>query len=233
MRRRASAYKLASPLFPRVKPSLRPWRNLLLAVAGVSLFQFATSGAVTWPAVVAGKFGITLREYANRPQASWREATDKLEEMGAAREGQPIPAFGITGRVVRVADGDTISVLDRNNTQYKIRLHGIDTPERNQRYGKQSRAALSAMVSGKNVGVAVLGKDRYGRTDGTVYLDERNINLAMVAAGHAWWYRHYAPNDRPLQAAQEQARAANLGLWGEPNPIPPWDWRRQQKYAKP
>jgi endonuclease YncB( thermonuclease family) len=212
---------------------LRPWRNLLLAVAGVSLFQFATSGAVTWPAVVAGKFGITLREYANRPQASWREATDKLEEMGAAREGQPIPAFGITGRVVRVADGDTISVLDRNNTQYKIRLHGIDTPERNQRYGKQSRAALSAMVSGKNVGVAVLGKDNYGRTDGTVYLDERNINLAMVAAGHAWWYRYYARNDRLLEAAEGKARAANLGLWGEPDPIPPWDWRRQQKYSKP
>ena len=70
-------------------------------------------------------------------------------------------------------------------------------------------------------------------TDGTVYLDERNINLAMVAAGHAWWYRYYARNDHLLEAAEGKARAANLGLWGEPDPIPPWDWRRQQKYAKP
>jgi endonuclease YncB( thermonuclease family) len=216
-----------------VKPSRRSWRNLLLALAAVSLFQLATSGAVTWPASVAGKIGSTLREYASRPQASWREAAKELEELGAAREGRPVPAFGITGRVVRVADGDTVSVLDHNNTQYKIRLHGIDTPERNQRYGKQAWDALSDMVAGKNVGVVVLGKDSYGRTDGTVYLGERNINLAMVAAGHAWWYRYYAPDEHLLQAAEQKARTEKLGLWAEPNPIPPWDWRRQQKYAKP
>ncbi len=211
----------------------RPWRNILLALVAVSLYQYASDGRVSWPGAVFDKVGSSLREYANRPGASWREAADKLEELGAAREGQPIPAFGITGRVVRVADGDTVSVLDRNNTQYKIRLHGIDTPERQQRYGKKAWDALSDMVAGKTVGVVVLGKDSYGRTDGTIYLGEQNINLAMVAAGHAWWYRYYAPDEHPLQAAEEAARAKKLGLWAQPDPIPPWDWRRQQKYGKP
>jgi len=220
-------------LNPGVKKSWRPWRNLVLALVGVSLFQYATSGEVTWPATVAEKIGSMLRPHTNGPQPSWRDATDKLEEMGAAREGRPTPAFGITGRVVRVADGDTVSVLDNNNTQHKIRLQGIDAPERNQRYGKKSRDALSGMVSGRNVGVVVLGKDSYGRSNGILYLGERNINLAMVAAGHAWWYRYYAPDDHPLKAAESKARATKLGLWAEPDPVPPWDWRRQQKYSKP
>lgn len=210
----------------------RPWRNVIYALVAVSLFQYASDGAVTWPAAVVGKVGDTLREYAGRPEAGWREAADKLEEMGATREGSPIPAFGVRGKVVRVADGDTISILDSNNTQHKIRLHGIDTPEREQAHGQKALDALSRMVDGKTVGVVVLGKDQYGRTDGTVYLQERNINLAMVAAGHAWWYRYYEPNDRQLQAAENTARQQGLGLWAEAHPVPPWDWRRQQKYGR-
>jgi endonuclease YncB( thermonuclease family) len=209
------------------------WRNILIALVAFTLFEYASTGQVNWPLTAAGRIQDALREYATRPGAGWREAADKLEELGSAREGRPIPAFGITGRVVRVADGDTLSVLDRSNTQHKIRLHGIDTPERDQRYGKRAWDALSEMVDGREVGVVVLGQDSYGRTDGTVYLGERNINLAMVAAGHAWWYRYYAPNDRPLQAAETAARDRQLGLWAEPDPVAPWDWRRQQKYASP
>lgn len=212
----------------------RTWRNILIALAAVSLYQYSETGDITWPQDLFAKVSSTVSNYATRPGASWREATDKLEEMGAAREGQPIPGFGITGRVVRVADGDTISVLDTTNTQHKIRLHGIDTPEREQRYGKKAREALSQLVAGKSVGVVVLGKDQYGRTDGTVYLGERNINLTMVADGHAWWYRYYAPDERQLQAAEARAREERLGLWGKvPDPVPPWDWRRQQRYGKP
>ncbi len=212
----------------------RTWRNVLIALAVISLYQYSEKGEITWPQDLFAKVSSTLGDYALRPGASWREATDKLEELGAAREGQPIPGFGITGRVVRVADGDTISVLDITNTQHKIRLHGIDTPEREQRYGKKAREALSRLVAGENVGVVVLGKDQYGRTDGTVYLGERNINLTMVADGHAWWYRYYAPNEHLLEAAEARARKERLGLWGKvPDPVPPWDWRRQQRYAKP
>mgnify|MGYP003380873995 CR=1 FL=1 len=215
------------------KGRLRPWRNVLFALVAVSLFQYISKGEVTWPAATAGKVRDTIEHYAARPEASWRKATTQLEELGKAKEGQPTPEFGITGRVVRVADGDTISVLDRNNTQYKIRMHGIDTPEREQRYGKAARDALLTMVDEKTVGVVVLGKDQYGRIDGTVYLGDSNINLAMVAGGHAWWYRHYAPDDRQLQVAEELARTNKQGLWAQSDPMPPWDWRRQQSYGKP
>ena len=210
-----------------------PWRNLLIAVLAVSLLQYASTGQVSWPATVLDNITRTLGDYAGRSDASWRKATDKIEEMGAAREGQPTPEFGLTGRVVRVADGDTISRLDKNNTQYKIRLHGIDTPERDQAYGKAAWDALSDLVAGRTVGIVVLGKDTYGRTDGTVYLDDANINLAMVAGGHAWWYRYYAPNNRLLEVTEQQARDAGKGLWANPDPMPPWDWRRQQRYSKP
>jgi len=215
------------------KPRWHPWRNLLLALVAVSLYQYLRYDEVSWPVTVVREVGDTLGRYANRPGASWREAAGKLEELGAAREGQPLPAFDLTGRVVRVADGDTLSLLDHNNSQHKIRLHGIDTPEREQRYGKQARDALVALVDGKTVGVVVLGEDSYGRVDGTVYLDKRNINLAMVTAGHAWWYRHYAPDDHLLEMAEAEARSAKRGLWARPDPMPPWEWRREQRYSKP
>ncbi len=211
----------------------RLWRNLLFLLIALSLFQYFNDGKVSWPKNVAEKVSDNLRDYAGRPEASWREATEKLEELGSEREGNPLPDFGLTGRVVRVADGDTLSVLDRNNKQHKIRLHGIDTPERDQPYGRAAWDALDSMVDGKAVGVVVLGEDSYGRTDGTVYLGDRNINVAMVAGGHAWWYRYYAPHDRLLAATEEKARSEKRGLWAQPNPVPPWDWRREQKYSKP
>lgn len=145
-----------------------------------------------------------------------------------------MPDFDLRGRVVRVADGDTLSILDANNTQYKIRLHGIDTPEREQAHGKAAWDALSRLVAGKNVGVVVLGKRQLWphRWHG-FYLGDANINVAMVAAGHAWWYRYYAPEDRLLEITEREAREARRGLWARPDPVPPWEWRRQQRYSKP
>lgn len=212
---------------------LRPWRNLLIAVLVISLFQYVKDGSVTWPAELVSSIRGTLGDYATRPEAGWREASDTLEELGAQREGRPLPDFDLTGRVVRVADGDTLSILDENNRQHKIRLHGIDSPEREQRHGKAAWDALEAMVAGKTVDVVVLGEDSYGRTDGTVYLGEQNINLALVADGHAWWYRYYAPHNRLLEDTEEQARQQKRGLWADTNPKPPWDWRREQRYSKP
>ena len=127
-----------------------------------------------------------------------------------------------------VADGDTITILDSRNNQHKIRFHGIDTPERGQPYGNAAREALSDMVAGKTVGIVVVDTDRYGRTVGRVYVDGRDVNLAMVEQGFAWWYRRFAPNDRALEAAERSAREGKLGLWREPDPIPPWDWRRSR-----
>lgn len=210
-----------------------PWRNLLIGLLAVSLYQYVTEGRLSWPLQLYDKVSEVLQDYIDRPSASWREASDKLEELGAAREGAPIPEFGLHGKVVRVADGDTLSLLDSNNRQHKIRLHGIDTPEREQAHGKAAWDALADMVDGRRVDVVVLGEDSYGRTDGTIYLGDTNINLAMVAAGHAWWYRYYAPDNHLLEDAERQARKAKLGLWARPDPIPPWDWRRQQRYSRP
>jgi len=204
-------------------------RNLLIVMAAISLLQYTSKGEVTWPVDAYHKVVTTLGDYATRPAAGWRRASDKLEKMGAAREGHPTPDFDLSGRVVRVADGDTVSILDSSKTQHKVRLYGIDTPERDQPYGKAAKRVLSTLVSGKTVGVVVVETDDYGRTVGTVYLQDKNINVAMIESGHAWWYRHYAPHNRLLAATEQQAREQGLGLWSERSPVPPWDWRRGRR----
>jgi endonuclease YncB( thermonuclease family) len=181
---------------------------ILIVLVGLTLYQ----GDLSW---------------LSRPDASWRQATDILNDLVPA-EGTP-GTFNINGRVVRVADGDTISVLDANNDQHKIRLHGIDAPERDQPHGKAASRALSSMVADKIVGIAVKDTDDYGRTVGVVYLDGVNINLEMVKAGHAWWYSHYSGRDRDLSTAEQQARQAKLGLWADADTVAPWDWRRGRR----
>lgn len=161
--------------------------------------------------------------WLTRPDAAWRQATDVLNDL------VPAESFDITGRVVRVADGDTISVLDNNNTQHKVRFHGIDTPERDQPYGKAASRALSDLIADQRVGVLQRDIDEFGRTVGVVYLEGKNINLALVQSGHAWWYRRYAGRDDDLRAAEEGARAQRLGLWSAANPVPPWEWRRGRR----
>jgi micrococcal nuclease len=133
--------------------------------------------------------------------------------------------------VVKIADGDTLTLLV-GKTQVKVRLDGIDTPERVQPFGRKAGQALAKTVFGKVVQVDDLGKDRYGRTLGIVRLDERNINLELVQEGWAWWYRKYAPKTKELATAEAAARKAKRGLWADPKPIPPWDWRKSERQRK-
>jgi Micrococcal nuclease (thermonuclease) homologs len=135
----------------------------------------------------------------------------------------------IVGRVVKVSDGDTITVLTVEKQQVKVRLHGIDAPESKQAFGEKSRLALAELVAGKDATVTVETKDRYGRVVGRVVVGKTDANLAQVAAGMAWWYRAYAKKDTALRDAESAAREARRGLWSDPNPVPPWDWRKQQK----
>lgn len=207
----------------------RQLRNVLIVLLGISLVQYLFTGNVSWPGDIYRQVTGTLQRYATRPEASWRKATEVLEEIGAAREGNPIPAFDLRGRVVRVADGDTVSVLDTSNTQHKVRLYGIDTPERDQPHGTSAKNALARLVQDRQVGVVIVETDEYGRRVGTLYLDEANINEVMVAEGHAWWYRHYAPHEHLLALAEQRARKQRLGLWAGPQPVPPWDWRRGRR----
>jgi endonuclease YncB( thermonuclease family) len=142
----------------------------------------------------------------------------------------------IAGRVVSVADGDTITVLDAAKTQYKVRLDAIDAPELGQPFGQASKKALSEMVFGQDVVVIRKTTDRYGRTVGHVLIDGRDVNLAMLEAGMAWHYKEYDKNKR-LAAAEIAAKEAKIGLWRDGGAVAPWDWRAaartKRKVASP
>lgn len=137
----------------------------------------------------------------------------------------------ITGRVVGVTDGDTIKVLDASNTEYKIRLAGIDAPEKKQAFGQASKKSLSDLVFDKQVKVDWNKQDRYGRTVGKVIVNGVDANLEQVKRGMAWFYKKYQ-NEQPLQDrldylhAQEAAEKERIGLWADNNPIAPWDFRK-------
>ena len=129
------------------------------------------------------------------------------------------------GRVVGVLDGDTVDVLvDR--TPIRTRLAEIDAPEKAQAFGTRSRQALAAAVFQKSVYVRSASVDRYGRAIGTLLVDGRSVNRMMVEQGMAWVYRQYA-TDRSLFALEDEARASRRGLWADPSPVPPWQFRRQ------
>jgi len=209
------------------RSSRLPW-ILLAGFVGYSLYQYTSTGQVTWITSAFDKVQSTVGGYATRPEAGWRQAADAIESLGAKRESVP-KTFDITARVVGVTDGDTVTVLEGGSTNRKIRLHGIDTPERGQPHYRRAKNALADKIAGKTVGIGVVDTDRYGRTVGVIYFEGQNINVAMVRDGHAWWYRKYAQYDRQLQEAESQAQSANLGLWQQADPIPPWEWRRNQR----
>ncbi len=112
----------------------------------------------------------------------------------------------------------------------RIRLHGIDCPEKRQAFGNKAKQFASGLVFGKTVTVNVLDVDRYGRTVGEVILpDGRVLNHELVQAGLAWWYRRYAPDDGTLAQLEADAKAAKRGLWADAEPVPPWAWRGRRE----
>jgi micrococcal nuclease len=144
-----------------------------------------------------------------------------------------LPSFSkasdFSGRVIAILDGDTIEVL-RNRTTERVRLVGIDCPEKKQPFGQRAKQATSSLSFGRNVTVHSAGKDRYGRTLGTVELtDSTNLNHELVRQGWCWWYWKYAPEDIFLAILEAGARDAKKGLWVDPAPVPPWEWRKRGK----
>lgn len=137
----------------------------------------------------------------------------------------PDSKVNFTGKVVAVADGDTITVL-RDKEQVKIRLIEIDAPEKAQAFGNKSKQSLSDLCFNKTATLADKGKDRYGRTLALVTCDGIDANREQVRQGMAWVYRKYAPKDSPLYAVEDEAKAARRGLWADAEPVPPWEWRR-------
>jgi micrococcal nuclease len=134
-------------------------------------------------------------------------------------------AAEFTGKVVSVTDGDTITVLE-GKAQRKIRLLGIDAPEKAQAFGSRAKQALSDLVFGKTVRVVWKAHDRYERILGDVYAGDAWANRVMVERGMAWAYK--PSTTRELKAVEAEARKAKRGLWRDKNPVPPWDWRKEK-----
>lgn len=142
----------------------------------------------------------------------------------------------LQGRVISISDGDTIAVLDQNKVVHKVRLSGIDAPEKKQAFGTASKDSLASIVFGKTVVIDYQKRDRYGRLIGKVSVGVVDANMEQLNRGMAWWYRDYADEQPPTERqayerAEDDARAFKRGLWRDNGPVPPWRWRAQARQA--
>ena len=140
----------------------------------------------------------------------------------------------LTGKVIKVSDGDTITVLDSNNQKYKIRLQGIDAPETQQAFGETSRQSLASLVYDKEVIILWDKRDKYARILGKVIVDGRDANYEQLKKGLAWYYKQYendlSDEDKERYAeAEAWARNYTEGLWTDSKSIPPWEFRYKRK----
>lgn len=167
--------------------------------------------------IICALFSVAQQSSLAPPQKSSIAAGNKVQLV-------------IEGKVINVHDGDTVTVLDQDNKKFAIRLAGIDAPELKQEVGSVSQQNLSRMVLGKQVSIYWSKIDKYRRTVGTIMLDGRDVNIEQVKAGLAWHFKKYedeqpAEDRRTYAAAEQKARAANLGLWKDETPVAPGDWR--------
>lgn len=137
-------------------------------------------------------------------------------------------AKSLKGKVVRVSDGDTIVLLDDDNTQHRIRLDGIDAPEKGQPFGKKATDFVKELVASKVVRVEWEKKDRYGRILGFVFVENVNVNKELLKNGLAWHYKFFN-SDVELAALEARAKKEKLNIWSEKNPIEPYVWRKRSK----
>lgn len=147
--------------------------------------------------------------------------------------GPRLTAADVEGKVVGIADGDTITILDGLNRQYKVRLAGIDAPEKGQPYGQRSKQTLSECAFGRSASVEGNKVDRYGRLVGKVNVQGVDCNLRQVERGLAWHYKQYVREQQladriQYDAAEGAARRDRLGLWQDATPQPPWEFRQSR-----
>lgn len=142
----------------------------------------------------------------------------------------PSPALSWPGKVIHIADGDTITVL-RDGQQERIRLYGIDSPEKQQACSQKAREALAGLVAGKVVEIDHKGTDRYRRTVAIVTVDGQSANAELVRSGYAWVFRKYCKERfcKDWLALEADAKEQKKGMWADPDIIPPWEWRRKKK----
>ena len=137
------------------------------------------------------------------------------------------PVAAVVGKVVKVVDGDTLHVYSNKKT-YKIRLSGIDAPERGQAYGKRAKEHLEFLVAGKQVIAIVESKDRYGRYVASVKVQSKDVCAEMLTAGYAWHYKQY-DNNKYYDELQREAKEEKRGLWIDKKPQAPWEYRKEQR----
>lgn len=137
-----------------------------------------------------------------------------------------------SGRVVKISDGDTLVVLVNKQQQIRVRLDGIDAPERGQAFGNRSEQSLAELCAAKEARVEDRGKDRYARTIGRVSCAGADASSEQVRRGMAWVFDRYVKSDSPLYALQMEARAFKRGLWADPRAVAPWDWRAAKTSSK-
>ncbi|MGF1557157.1 thermonuclease family protein [Paucihalobacter sp.] len=130
----------------------------------------------------------------------------------------------VDGKVIKIADGDTFTMIFDNGFEVRVRLNGIDSPEKKQAFSNKAKQALSAMIFKKEVRVYYKSKDKYGRVLGDVFIDSLNVNHEMVKQGMAWHFTRYS-DDKTLATLEQEARKNRVGLWVDPNPVAPWEFR--------
>ncbi len=140
----------------------------------------------------------------------------------------------IEGEVVRVADGDTLTIRTSQPLDYRIRISGIDAPEKGQPFGNRSKQNLAQLALNKQAQLDCYKTDRYQRKVCRVFVEGGDVGLEQVRGGAAWWYRAYAKEQtaaerRDYGEAEDQAKAAKVGLWREQDPVPPWEWRAEKR----
>jgi micrococcal nuclease len=168
-----------------------------------------------------------------RADGYWRVARPMLCGvcvMCAAALGAPVARPEVLiGKVVSVVDAETISVRV-GTEQYRIHVHGIACPQGSQPFGARAKQLMGDLAFYKTVQVEVRARDRYGRTLGRVRLpDGKDLGAEMVRAGVAWCYEGTAPGAQAYSRLQSEARKAKRGLWSDPNPVPPWEWRAKER----
>lgn len=140
--------------------------------------------------------------------------------------------ISIKGKVVGISDGDTFTILTNNKVQIKIRLYGVDCPESKQDFGTKAKQFTSTLCFGKTVTADIKNNDRYGRKIAFVILPNgKNLNKELLIAGMAWHYKHYDKSTE-LALLENNARQKKIGVWSAKNPVAPWEYRQNKKFAK-
>ena len=146
---------------------------------------------------------------------------DVVSETSSQDKGRYVMA-----NVIRIADGDTFTMVFENGFDVRVRLNGIDSPEKKQAFSKRAKQTLSELIYNKEVKVYYESKDRYGRVLGDVFVNNLNVNREMIKRGMAWHYKQYS-DDETLAQLEVEARRNKSGLWADPNPVAPWEFRKK------